>query len=67
MVDRVANGMGKQELLDHHKHVLGLRDVNIGISANSINVIMGLSGSGKINFDPPHQQTDRANRWRNYR
>ena len=47
MVDRVANGMGKQELLDHHKHVLGLRDVNIGISANSINVIMGLSGSGK--------------------
>ena len=47
MVDRVANGMGKQELLDDHKHVLGLRDVNIGISANSINVIMGLSGSGK--------------------
>ena len=47
MVDLVANGMGKQELLDQHKHVLGLRDVNIGISANSINVIMGLSGSGK--------------------
>jgi glycine betaine/proline transport system ATP-binding protein len=47
MVDLVANGMGKQDLLDQHKHVLGLRDVNIGISANSINVIMGLSGSGK--------------------
>jgi glycine betaine/proline transport system ATP-binding protein len=47
MVDLVANGMSKQELLDQHKHVLGLRDVNIGISANSINVIMGLSGSGK--------------------
>ena len=47
MVELVANGMGKQELLDQHKHVLGLRDVNIGISANSINVIMGHSGSGK--------------------
>ena len=34
MVDRVANGMGKQELLDEHKHVLGLRDVNICISSN---------------------------------
>ena len=30
MVDLVANGMSKQELLDQHKHVLGLRDVNIG-------------------------------------
>ena len=47
MVEHVANGLGKQELLDKHEHVLGLRDVNIGISASSINVIMGLSGSGK--------------------
>ena len=29
MVELVANGMGKQELLDQHKHVLGLRDVNM--------------------------------------
>ena len=47
MVELVANGLGKQDLLDKHQHVLGLRDVNIGISASSINVIMGLSGSGK--------------------
>jgi glycine betaine/proline transport system ATP-binding protein len=47
MVDLVTKGLSKQELLDKHAHVLGLRDVNIGISANSINVIMGLSGSGK--------------------
>ena len=47
MVDLVANGLGKQELLDKHRHVLGLNNVNIGILANSINVIMGLSGSGK--------------------
>ncbi len=42
MVDLVANGLGKQELLDKHRHVLGLNNVNIGILANSINVIMGL-------------------------
>ena len=47
MVELVSNGLGKQDLLDKHQHVLGLRDVNIGISASSINVIMGLSGSGK--------------------
>ena len=47
MVKLVADGLSKQDLLDQKQHVLGLRDVNIGISANSINVIMGLSGSGK--------------------
>jgi glycine betaine/proline transport system ATP-binding protein len=47
MVELVANGTGKQELLDKHGHVLGLKNVNIGILANSVNVIMGLSGSGK--------------------
>ena len=31
MVELVANGMGKQELLDQHKHVLGLRDVNLSL------------------------------------
>ena len=28
MVELVAHGMGKQELLDQHKHVLGLRAVS---------------------------------------
>ncbi len=30
-----------------HAHVLGLRDINLSMSAGSIQVIMGLSGSGK--------------------
>ena len=41
----VRQGVSKQELLDEHKHVLGLSDINIDIPAKRIHVIMGLSGS----------------------
>ncbi len=47
MVDLVREGMGKDELLEKHGHVLGLRDINLDIHAFRIFVIMGLSGSGK--------------------
>ena len=43
----VRQGVSKQELLDEHKHVLGLANINIDIPAKRIHVIMGLSGSGK--------------------
>ena len=43
----VRQGLSKQELLDEHKHVLGLSDINIDIPAQRVHVIMGLSGSGK--------------------
>ena len=43
----VRQGISKQELLDKHKHVLGLSDINIDIPAKRVHVIMGLSGSGK--------------------
>ena len=43
----VQQGMSKQELLEKHDHVLGLKDINIEVSAREISVIMGLSGSGK--------------------
>lgn len=43
----VLNGASKQDLLDEHGHVLGLRDINIDIPEKRIQVIMGLSGSGK--------------------
>jgi glycine betaine/proline transport system ATP-binding protein len=43
----VRQGVSKQDLLDDHKHVLGLSDINIAIPAKRIQVIMGLSGSGK--------------------
>ncbi|MCZ4352813.1 betaine/proline/choline family ABC transporter ATP-binding protein [Roseovarius aestuarii] len=41
------DGMGKPELLELHKHVLGLQNINIDMQAGEISVIMGLSGSGK--------------------
>ena len=43
----VKNGMGKDELLDKHQHVLGLQDINIDVEEKNIQVVMGLSGSGK--------------------
>ena len=43
----VQQGMTKGELLEKHNHVLGLKDINIDVSAREISVIMGLSGSGK--------------------
>ena len=43
----VRAGMGKSELMAQHRHVLGLRDINVDMRAGEITVIMGLSGSGK--------------------
>lgn len=43
----VREGATKQSLLDDHKHVLGLRDINIDIPEKKVQVVMGLSGSGK--------------------
>ncbi|MCF2904111.1 betaine/proline/choline family ABC transporter ATP-binding protein [Octadecabacter sp. CECT 8868] len=47
VMDHVKNGMGKEELLAEHKHVLGLNDINVDMQAGEITVVMGLSGSGK--------------------
>ena len=46
-LDHVRAGMGKSELMSEHRHVLGLRDINVDMRAGEITVIMGLSGSGK--------------------
>ena len=46
-MEYVKNGVGKDELLEKHNHVLGLKDINLDIHAKSIQVVMGLSGSGK--------------------
>lgn len=47
MMEHVHAGMGKPELLEAHKHVLGLQDINVEMQAGEITVVMGLSGSGK--------------------
>ena len=46
-LEHVKQGVGKDELLEKHNHVLGLSDINIDVFDKSIQVIMGLSGSGK--------------------
>tara|TARA_B100001248_G_C27363120_1_gene447558 strand:- start:184 stop:1221 length:1038 start_codon:yes stop_codon:yes gene_type:complete len=47
LIDKVNNGMSKDQLLEEHKHVLGLSDIHLDIPNQSLQVIMGLSGSGK--------------------
>ncbi len=47
VLHHVKEGMGKEDLLEHHKHVLGLQDINVDMQAGEITVVMGLSGSGK--------------------
>ncbi len=47
MIPHVQAGMGKEELLSEHGHVLGLNDINVDMQKGKITVIMGLSGSGK--------------------
>ena len=46
-LDQVKDGVNKDELLEKHNHVLGLKDINLDIKEKSIQVVMGLSGSGK--------------------
>ena len=43
----VDNGIGKDDLLKEHQHVLGLSNINLDLANKNIEVIMGLSGSGK--------------------
>lgn len=47
VLPKVQDGLSKQDLLERHNHVLGLKDISIDVPAHGITVIMGLSGSGK--------------------
>ena len=47
VLPHVQNGMSKEELLEKHKHVLGLQSIDVDMQAGEITVVMGLSGSGK--------------------
>ncbi len=47
VLQHVKDGMGKEDLLQNHQHVLGLQDINVDMQAGEITVVMGLSGSGK--------------------
>ena len=47
VLTHVKAGMGKEDLLVQHQHVLGLQDINVDMQAGEITVVMGLSGSGK--------------------
>ena len=47
MTEHVRAGMSKDDLLDRHGHVVGLRAIDLDVAAHHIQVVMGLSGSGK--------------------
>ena len=47
VLHHVQSGMGKEELLARHGHVLGLNNINVDMQVGEITVVMGLSGSGK--------------------
>jgi glycine betaine/proline transport system ATP-binding protein len=47
MMEHVRAGVGKDDLLADHGHVLGLQDINVDMQSGEITVVMGLSGSGK--------------------
>ena len=47
VLQHVKDGMGKEELLARHGHVLGLNNINVDMQAGEITGVMGLSGSGK--------------------
>jgi glycine betaine/proline transport system ATP-binding protein len=47
IVPLLQRGVSKREIMEVHKHVLGLKDINIAMPSGCIQVIMGLSGSGK--------------------
>ena len=47
MLALVQAGMGKEDLLETHGHVLGLNAINVDMRAGETTVVMGLSGSGK--------------------
>ena len=39
--------MSKEDLLDRHGHVLGVKNIDLDVAAHQVQVVMGLSGSGK--------------------
>ncbi len=46
-LEYVKQGLGKEDLLAQHQHVLGLQNIDVDMQAGEITVVMGLSGSGK--------------------
>lgn len=50
---RVKEGMGKTEFNERHGHVLGLKDIDISMSAGCVQVVMGLSGSSRRSWSRP--------------
>ena len=47
MLPLIEQGLSKQEILEQHNHVVGIRNLSLEIEAGEIFVVMGLSGSGK--------------------
>ena len=46
-MEKVRDGLSKDDLLEQTGHVLGLNDISLDMHDRKIQVVMGLSGSGK--------------------
>lgn len=47
MLEKVKEGMSKEQLLNEYQHTVGLNNISLDIKKKEIFVVMGLSGSGK--------------------
>jgi len=47
VMDRVRDGIGKEQLLEETGHTIGLRNISLDVQQGETFVVMGLSGSGK--------------------
>ena len=56
----VRDGRSKTRHLADTGHTIGLRDINLEIEKGEVFVVMGLSGSGQVDFDPPPQPIDQT-------
>lgn len=59
------DGLSKSEVLSKYNAVVGVADVSLSVNRGEIFCIMGLSGSGKINFSKAFQSIIGANGWAN--
>ena len=57
----LKEGMGKDEIFQKTKHVVGVNDVTFNVGEGEIFVVMGLSGSGKssLAFDTIYAEGQR--------
>ena len=63
----VKDGISKQDMLEQHRHVLGLKDINIDVPAPRHLGDHGAFRFRQVHPDSPHQPLDRTHLRQNNR